>query len=210
MQEFLGPTLAGICCSPRKGRATFEAMTVCLESARQAEPSINTVLIELAGRQIGHCIACDTCRKGLNCGLTDDFSDLISMLSAPSMIGIIIGTPVYVGNMTAQCKAFLDRSVVFRRNGWLWRDKIGGVLAVGAVRNGGQELAIQSVRAAMLCHDMICISEGGGTSHFGAALVSDQAGSVRNDDQGLALARNLGSRAARLAVQLKRGFATAG
>ena len=91
---------------------------------------------------------------------------------------------------------------MFRRNGWLLRDKVGGVLAVGGVRNGGQELTLQSVRAAMLCQDMICISDGRDSAHFGAALFSRGPGGVEGDDEGLHTARNLGGRVAELAVRL--------
>ena len=104
--------------------------------------------------------------------------------------------------MTSQCKAFLDRSVVFRRNGFIFRNKVGGVLAVGGVRNGGQELTIQAVQAAMLCHDMICVSDGLNTSHFGGALWSGGANGIEGDKIGLDTAENLGRRVIQVAYQL--------
>jgi len=192
----------GISCSPRQGQSTFRAMQVCLEAARQASPQVEVQLIELAGKKIGPCTACGICRQGLICGWEDDFGPLIPMLSDPRVGGVVIGTPVYFGGMTAQCKAFLDRCVVFRRNGWLLRDKVGGVLAVGGVRNGGQELTLQSVRAAMLCHDMICVGDGKDSAHFGAALFSGGPGGIEADQEGLNTARNLGRRVATLAVRL--------
>ena len=133
----------GICCSPRAGRATFEAMGVSLAAARDVDERIDTERIELAGRKVGPCIACDICRQGLICGLDDDFGELIPLLADEAVVGIIIGTPVYFGSMTGQCKAFLDRCVVFRRNGWLLRDKVGGILAVGGVRHGGDHEAMK-------------------------------------------------------------------
>jgi multimeric flavodoxin WrbA len=178
-------------------------MQACLGAAREAVPEVETQLVELAGRKIGPCTACGMCREGLACGWDDDFSELIPLLSDPRIGGIIIGTPVYFGSMTAQCKALLDRCVMFRRNGWLLRDKVGGVLAVGGVRNGGQELTLQAVRAAMLCHDMICVSDGGDTAHFGAALCSRGEGGLAGDNQGLATARNLGRRVAEVAARLQ-------
>ena len=192
----------GICCSPRQGRSTFKAMQVCLEAAGAVSPQVEVELIELAGRKVGPCTACDICKQGLICGWEDDFGELIPVLSDRRVRGIIVGTPVYFGGMTAQCKAFLDRCVVFRRNGWLLRDKVGGVLAVGGVRNGGQELTLQSVRAAMLCHDMICVGDGKDSAHFGAALFSGAPGGVEADLDGLATARNLGRRVADLCLRL--------
>lgn len=195
--------VVGICCSPRQGQSTFKAMRVCLDAAKEVSPQIEVPLIELADKKIGPCTACGICKQGLICGWDDDFGDLIPLLSDASVGGIIIGTPVYFGGMTAQCKALLDRCVVFRRNGWLLKDKVGGVLAVGGVRNGGQGLTLQSVRAAMLCHDMICVSEGQDSAHFGAALFSGGPGGIDADDVGLHTARNLGRRVAELALRLQ-------
>jgi multimeric flavodoxin WrbA len=195
-------SIVGICCSPRQGQSTFETMSVCLDSAKEADPTVEVQLIELAGKKIGPCTACGICKQGLICGWDDDFGELIPVLSDPQVAGIIIGTPVYFGSMTAQCKALLDRCVVFRRNGWLLRDKVGGVLAVGGVRNGGQELTLQSVRAAMLCQDMICVSDGKDSAHFGAALFSGGPGGIEADEDGLKTTRNLGRRVAELAMRL--------
>jgi len=117
---------------------------------------------------------------------------------------MIIGTPVYFGSMTAQCKAFLDRCVMFRRNNWIFRNRVAGVLAIGGVRNGGQELAIQGVQAACLCHDMICVSDGQTTAHFGGALWSGGPEGIQNDVIGLETAANLGKRVAQLACQLSK------
>ena len=176
-------------------------MEVCLAAARDVGETIDTQLVELADKRIGPCIACNTCKQGLMCRIEDDFGELIPLLADKDVAGVIIGTPVYFGSMTAQCKAFLDRCVVFRRNGWLLRDKVGGVLAVGGVRNGGQELTLQAVRAAMLCHDMICVSDGKPTAHFGAALYSGGEGGVEADEMGLETARNLGTRVAEVALK---------
>ncbi len=194
--------ILGICCSPRQGQSTFKAMEACLQSAQETDERVEVKLVELAGKKIGPCTACGVCKKGLICGWDDDFSELIPMLADPDVKGIVIGTPVYFGGMTAQCKAFIDRCVMFRRNGWLFRDKIGGVLTVGGVRNGGQELTLQSVRAAMLCHDMICVSEGRDSAHFGAALFSGGEGGIEADKIGMETAHNLGRRVAELAVRL--------
>jgi multimeric flavodoxin WrbA len=180
-------------------------MRVCLDAAKDAGSQVEVQLIELAGKTIGPCMACNICRQGLICGWEDDFAEFIPVLADTNVAGIIIGTPVYFGGMTAQCKALLDRCVMFRRNGWLLRDKVGGVLAVGGVRNGGQELTLQSVRAAMLCHDMVCVSDGKDSAHFGAALYSGGPGGIEDDEDGLKTARNLGRRVAELAMRLYPG-----
>ena len=123
---------------------------------------------------------------------------MIPILNDEKVAGIIIGTPVYLGTMTSQCKAFLDRSVVFRRNGFVFRNKVGAVLAVGGVRNGGQELTIQAVQAALMCHDMVCVSDGHDTCHFGATLFSGDPNGLEADAFGLQTAQNMGRRVAQM------------
>ena len=188
-------TIIGVCCSPRPQKTTYEAMNVCLDAAGQVE-GIQTKLIELAGKTVGPCVACGICKDGLICGIDDSFGEIIEIFQDPTFAGLIVGTPVYFGMMTAQCKAFLDRSAIFRRNGWILRDKVGGALAVGRFHNGGQELTVQAIRAAMSCHDMICVGDGRPTAHFGAALCSGADGGVAEDTEGLETARNLGRRVA--------------
>jgi multimeric flavodoxin WrbA len=177
-------------------------MEICLEAARAYSDAITTQLIELADLDVRPCLACGECKNGLTCPIEDNFASLVPILSDADVAGMIIGTPVYFGTMTAQCKAFIDRCVMFRRNGWRFRDRVGGVLAVGGVRNGGQELTIQAVQAALLCHDMICVSDGQPTAHFGATVFSGVEGGVERDDFGLQTARNLGGRVARLVTRM--------
>jgi multimeric flavodoxin WrbA len=196
--------ILGICCSPRKGHNTFKAMETCLAAARAQGDGIAAELIELTDLDVRPCRACGKCKGQLECSIQDDFASLIPILSDPDVSGMIIGTPVYFGTMTAQCKAFIDRCGMFRRNGWRFRDRVGGVLAVGGVRNGGQELAIQAVQAALLCHDMICVSDGQPSAHFGATAFSGAGDGVEDDDFGLQTARGLGARVAQLAIRLRR------
>ncbi|HET6440929.1 MAG TPA: flavodoxin family protein [Phycisphaerae bacterium] len=194
--------IIAVACSPRKGKTTKAALEVCLAAAREVGDGIETELLELAGLSVNGCIACGKCRDGLVCTHDDGFTSLVPALSSPDLVGLIVGTPVYFGSMTSQCKAFLDRCVMFRRNGFLFRSKVGGALAVGGVRNGGQELTIQAIHAAMLCHDMVVVGDGQPTAHFGAALWSGGGQGVADDDIGLETARNLGRRVAEVCLRL--------
>jgi len=201
--------ILGINCSPRKGKTTFKALETCLQTAEELSPQIETQLIELGGLDIRPCNACMECKKGLTCSIEDDFAQLIPALADKNVAGMIIGTPVYFGMMTAQCKAFLDRCGMFRFNNWMFRNRVGGALAVGSMRNGGQEITLQGVRTVLLCHDMICVSEGKDTAHFGATLVSGGEGGIEADTFGLKTAGNLGRRVAELALMVNSGTAGA-
>lgn len=192
--------IIAVSCSPRKGMSTYKALNVCLEAARSVNKRIDTELIELAGLDIHPCNACGNCKKELKCAIEDDFARLIPVLADRQVAAMIIGTPVYFSLMTAQCKAFLDRCGMFRYNGWIFRNRVAGALAVGAMRNGGQETTLKAVHTVLLCHDMICVSEGPKTARFGAILVSGGKGGVEADTLGLEMARSLGRRVAELAL----------
>jgi multimeric flavodoxin WrbA len=191
--------IVGICCSPRQGKTTAASLAVCLEAAKEVDEKIDSELIELAGMKIDGSVAAGV---PLAPGQQDDFPDLVPKLSDPRVAGIIIGTPVYFGNMTALCKAFLDRCIVFRKNNFALANKVAGVLAVGGARNGGQELTIQSVQAALMCQEMILVGDGRPTGHFGATVWNSGKGEVTDDEFGMATTRNLGRRLAEVALRM--------
>ncbi len=191
--------IVGICCSPRKGKTTLASLQACLEAAKAVDPRIEVEVIELAGLKIDGSIAAG---RPLEAGEVDDFPQVATKLSDPTVAALIIATPVYFGNMTYLCKAFLDRCFAFRKNNFALADKVGGVLAVGGVRNGGQELTIQSVQNALLCQEMIIVGDGRPTAHTGATVWNPGTDDVSKDEFGLSTARNLGRRVAQVTVKL--------
>ena len=189
--------IIAICCSPRAGKSTAASLKVCLAAAGEV-PGVETELIELAGLSIPGQLAAGV---PLKAGETDDFPALAPRLSDPSVGGIIIGTPVYFGNMTSLCKSLFDRFIVFRKT-FALSNKVAGVLAVGGSRNGGQEMTIQSVQTALFAQEMILVGDGRPTSHCGATVWSGGKKDVTEDEFGMSTARNLGRRVATLALRL--------
>lgn len=187
--------IIGINASARKDKATHFMLENCLNEAEKtataAGSSVEVELIDLADFTFGGCIACGKCAKALECSQDDDFQQLMPKFSDPDLKGIIFATPVYMGSMTAQAKAFIDRSVMFRRNGFMFRDKVGAVLAVGGMRSGGQELTIQSIHAAMMIHDMIVV---GNSAHFGGVSWSNHPDGYESDKIGVDTSRATGKR----------------
>ena len=185
--------ILGVSCSPRPGKTTAAALKVCLEAAKAAGPNVETELVELAGLNIP---VFDPAAPG-----SADFEKVAAKLTDPKVAGIIVGTPVYFSGMSSLAKAFLDQCMAMRKNNFALSGKVAGVLAVGGVRNGGQELAIQSVQAALLCQEMILVGDGKPTAHTGATLWN-QGDDISKDELGLATARNLGRRVAEVAARL--------
>ncbi len=193
--------ILGICCSPRQGKTTAVSLKVCLEAAADVDSRIETELIELAGLKIDGSLAAGI---ALEPGQKDDFPSLMPKLADERLAGIIIGTPVYFGNMSSLCKAFIERCMVFRKE-FAFSDKVGGVVAVGGGRNGGQELTIRSVHNCLLGHAMMVVGDGPPTGHFGGTVWSGHPGGVTEDEFGMKTVRNLGRRVAEVALQLARG-----
>lgn len=186
--------IVGINTSPRKGRTTSAALAIALAAVHDFDAEIETELVELADYSIPAQLAAG---QPLRSGETDDFPALVEKLSDPTVIGIIVGSPVYFGNMSALCKAFLDRCMAFRKAFEL-RNKVAGVLAVGSTRNGGQELTIQSIKTGLMGQDMILVGTGHPSVRIGATLWN-QDDSIKEDAFGCETAKHLGRRVAEVA-----------
>jgi len=193
-----GVKIVGISCSPRKGKTTSAAVQICLDAAKAVSPSVEVELIELAGLAIPGSVAAGV---ALPTGHSDDFPSLVPKLTDPRVGGIIIGTPVYFGSMSSLCKAFLDRWVAFRKD-FALSNKVAGVVAVGGMRNGGQELTIAAVQAALLPHEMVLVGDGRPTAHRGATLWNNAKDDITKDEIGVSTARSLGRRVAEVALRL--------
>jgi multimeric flavodoxin WrbA len=194
-------TIVGIGCSPRKGKTSASALQVCLAEAEKVSERIKGELIELADLKIPAQLAAGV---PLEEGERDDFPSLVPKLESPNVVGLVIGTPVYFGNMSALCKAFLDRCIAFRKNNFSLSGKVAGVLAVGGNRNGGQELTIQSVHVALMSHQVILVGDGTPTAHWGGTLWNQADDDISQDELGLSTARNLGRRVAEVSLILHR------
>ncbi len=195
----------GICCSPRKGKTTAAALRICLDAVKAADGRIEVELIELAGLKIPGEVAAGV---ALEPGQRDDFPALAPRLSDPTVAGIILGTPVYFGNMSFLCKALLDRWIVFHKDKLL-ANKVGGVLAVGGGRNAGLELTIHSVQVALMSQQMIVVGDAPPTGHWGGtvwagnpAVAGGAAPDIARDEAGIATVKNLGRRVAEIASKL--------
>jgi multimeric flavodoxin WrbA len=191
--------IVAISCSPRKGKTTATTLGVCLQAAKEAHPRIETELIELAGLKINGSVAAGI---PLAEGERDDFPTLIPKLADPKVRGIIIGTPVYFGNMSSLCRAFLERCIVLWQDNFALSNKVAGVVAVGGTRNGGQEVTIQSVQISLFCNEMILVGNGRPGPRLGATVWSGAEGGVLKDEFGMATTKALGRRVAEVALRV--------
>jgi len=191
--------ILGISCSPRKGKTTATALGAALDAARQVDCRIQVELLDLGGLEIRGYSASAKATQGPQ--ITDDFDLILPKLRDPDVGGWIIGSPVYFRSMSALCKAFLERCAVLRKPKLFLADKPVGVLAVGAFRNGGQELVIQEIQTTMLCHEMMVVGGKPG-AHQGATLWNFANDDITKDEFGMDTARKLGIRVAEAALRL--------
>ena len=187
----------GIIGSPRTGSNTEIHVKKSLETAKSV--GAETEIINLAHAEIEPCIACDICKSTGECSIYDDMREITRKLEDAH--GIIIGSPVYFGNVSSQVKMFMDRSRPLRADFKL-KDKVAGAIAVGASRNGGQETTITAIHQFLLIQDAIIVGDGAPMAHYGGAGVSGAAGVAAEDDMGLETSANLGKRVAELALKL--------
>jgi multimeric flavodoxin WrbA len=186
--------ILGVSCSPRKGKTTATAVQAALNAAKEVDPRIEVELIDLGGMQIAGS-------SGTSSQPSDDFDKILPALKDPLPDGLIIGSPSYFRTMSALCKAFLERLAVLRKPDLLLADTPVGVLAVGAYRNGGQELVIEQIQAAMLCHEVVIVGGKPG-AHQGATLWNAFNDDITKDEFGMATAKQLGVRVAEAALRL--------
>jgi multimeric flavodoxin WrbA len=172
--------------SPRKdGNTTILINHVFSELKKQG---IETELVQLSDKQIHGCIACYKCiqNKDRQCAVKNDAANeyIEKMLGAD---GIILGSPVYFQDVTAEMKALIDRTAyVSRANGRMFKHKVGA--SVAAVRRSGANHAIDSMNHFFLSGEMIIVGR--------AIVFGMEKGDVEKDNEGMGLIKSLGQRMA--------------
>ena len=175
--------------SPRKGGNTEILLRKALEPIAAA--GHQTDYMQVGGTRIRGCTACGACGriKNKRCVIEDDIFNL-AFAKIVEADAILIGSPTYFADMTAETKALVDRAgFVGLANGGLLRRKIGA--AVVAVRRGGAVHVADSIHHMFLMSEMVV--PGSTYWNFG---VGASPGDVRQDEEGLANMKNLGEQIA--------------
>lgn len=189
--------IIGLAGSLRKGKSTYKAMELALESARSVSPAIATELIELSGLNLDPYIAVNA----KSSDRPDDFPAVRDKLVAPDVHGVLMISPVYMGIVSSPLKQLFERMVAFRRGGFPLRNKVGGAIAVGSGRNAGVELVLQQLILFMMSQGMVVVGDGKPGEHWGGTIQS-QGEELLKDEPSLNTVRGVGQRVAEIALRL--------
>jgi multimeric flavodoxin WrbA len=171
--------------SPRKKGNTSHLIDLVLEEL--AGRGIETVKYQLGKKKIQGCRACYKCVENQNghCVVDDDcLNECIDLMVGSD--GIILGSPTYFSNVSAEIKALIDRSgLVAKVNGDMFRRKAGA--AVVAVRRAGAVHVFNSINHFFLINEMIIP----GSIYWNLAIGRDP-GEVDSDEEGIRTMKILG------------------
>ena len=150
--------ILGINGSPNQDGNTVFLLNEALTAVRKA--GAKTELLHVAeilqGVEPPFCEICSSPCDGV-CGEGNKLGEASDLLRGVD--GIIIGSPVYFGTLSGQLKAFWDKTRVLRREKALL-NVVGGAIAVGGARFGGQETTLKAIHDMMLVQGMIIVGDG--------------------------------------------------
>lgn len=182
--------------SARKDGNTAILIQTVFEELHQA--GIETEMVQLAGRTIEPCRACWACGGRKNCvHERDPFRDIFDKVTQAD--GILLGSPVYMANMSANMQAFLERAAVvadMNCDAGLFRHKVGA--SVTAARRGGAVNAVDAMNHFFLSQSMFLAG-----SSYWAMAYGRMPGDAREDAEGLDTMRSLGQNMAYLLKALE-------
>ena len=177
--------VVGINGSPRKKGNTGILINHVFKELEQE--GIETEFVQLGGRQIRGCLSCYKCFQNKDCRCSND-KDVLNEILAKMIEadGIILGSPTYFSNMTAEMKALIDRcGLVSSANGGLFVHKVGASVAVA--RRAGAVTTFDALNHFLLYNQMFVP----GSSYWNVAI-GLAPGDVENDEEGINTIKTLG------------------
>lgn len=123
--------------SHRKGKNTATMLQLVLDELEKG--GVQTELLEVSELKVEFCRACNRCLSKTECSIQgDDVPQVAGKMLASDVI--IIGSPVYFGNVTGMLKALMDRTRWMHMSESLLDGKLGAAVTHAGLRNGGQEM----------------------------------------------------------------------
>ncbi|MGA2527492.1 MAG: flavodoxin family protein [Smithellaceae bacterium] len=186
----------GVNGSPRKNGNTSLLIKAVFQELKKE--GFETELINIALKPVRGCTSCFKCAKNQNkrCVFDDDIiNECIGKMAAAD--GIILGSPTYFTDVTAEMKALIDRAgMVSITNGGIFKYKVGG--SVVAVRRGGAIHAFDTMNHFLHYMQMFLVGASYWNMVYGFGL-----GEVNDDKEGMENMKTLGENMAFLLKKIK-------
>jgi multimeric flavodoxin WrbA len=177
--------VVGINGSPRKGGNTSILVNTVL--AELEKNGIETEFVQLGGKKIQGCKACFKCWKNKDgrCAVDNDvFNECMGKMAEAD--GIVLGSPTYFADVSAEMKALIDRAgFVSMANGRSFKRKVGA--AVVAVRRAGSIHVFDTINHLFFISEMIVP----GSIYWNLGMGLDK-GDVNKDEEGMKTMKVLG------------------
>ena len=126
--------------SPRPEGNTSYLVDQALQEA--AARGLETEKVILTQHRVNPCQGHENCARFSVCKQDDDAPWILDKFSNAE--GVILGSPVYYYNMTAQMKAFVDRNYFLYTHGTTYRTVCAGLIVIGG--GAGLEQAVKALR----------------------------------------------------------------
>ncbi len=168
--------------SPRN-KATQYVAQKALDSIKEKYPEMETQLISLKGKKVEPCNACDYCKRKKDwCIMKDEGNSLIQDIVTAD--GLLLLSPVYVMEPTPQLMALFSR---MRPLHHVYQDvtrhMLGASIAIGGTRNGGQEIAVNTMNNLLLSRGINVVANEVFGYHGGKVWSKDQGAEGAEADE---------------------------
>jgi multimeric flavodoxin WrbA len=173
----------GISGSPRRNGNTEILLQKALEPFR--EKNWNVVEFYLSRYNVSPCDGCDRCLNSNACKIVDDMQILYDEFQ--NFDALIVASPTYYRNVSAQLKAVIDRTYALFNSKTL-NGKLGGAITVGRGEGGGQSFALSIIHNFFLSSGMVCVPG----EVNGVSAKADKIGDIQTQPKRLRQARVLG------------------
>lgn len=174
----------GINGSARKDSHTTRLMKYIFEELNKE--GIETKLITLYDKKINPCHACWACQGRKNCVYQDDFHDVFNQMMEAD--GMILGSPVYMANISSSMQALLERAAVvldMNKENLSMKYKVGA--SIVSLRRGGGLNAVDAMNHFFLNHEMIVVG-----STYWNMVYSQLSREAEMDLEGIENIKNIG------------------
>ncbi len=183
--------IIGLNGSPNREGNTAFLLDTALKSAAELGAKTEIIFIQELLNKVKRpfCIACETPCRGL-CYAGTELEVVLEKLASAD--GLLVGSPVYFGTVSAQLKSFWDKTRRLRGNKGLL-NTVGGALTSGGGRFGGQETTLRAIHTMMFVQGMIIIGDSHEKSpgHHGASAAQPASDDLHAQKRAALMAKRM-------------------